>query len=71
MEYIKSEGFKNLVSDTIFRKLELYGMLKKELAGHRKMWKHRFDHYRQIYDNSTGIKAHTTGILNGGSPKHN
>lgn len=69
MEYIKSDDFKNLVGDTIFRTLELYGMLKKELKSHRKMWKRRFDHYRQIYDNSAGIKARTTGILQGGSAK--
>ena len=69
MNYIKSDDFKNLVGDTIFRTLELYGLLKKELRSHRKTWKRRFDHYRQIYDNSTGIKAHTTGILNGGSPR--
>lgn len=70
MEYVKSDDFKNLVSDTIFRTLELYGLLKKEFAGHKKMWKRRFDHYRQIYDNSAGIKVRTTAILNGGSPKH-
>ena len=29
------------------------------------MLKRRFDHYRQIYDNSEGIKARTTGILLG------
>lgn len=70
MEYIKSDDFKNLVGDTIFRTLELYGLLKKEFAGHKKMWKRRFDHYRQIYYNSAGIKAHTTAILSGGSSRH-
>lgn len=70
MEYIKSDDFKNLVGDTIFRTLELYGLLKKELTSHKKMWKRRFDHYRQIYDNSSGIKARTTGILHGGSARH-
>lgn len=29
MEYIKSDDFKNLVGDTIFRTLELYGLMKK------------------------------------------
>jgi hypothetical protein len=69
MEYVKSDDFKNLVGDTIFRTLELYGLLKKELKSHKKMWKRRFDHYRQIYDNSTGIKARTSGILHGGSAR--
>jgi hypothetical protein len=69
MEYVKSDDFKNLVGDTIFRTLDLYGLLKKELKSHRKMWKKRFDHYRQIYDNSSGIKARTTGILQGSTAK--
>ena len=69
MEYVKSDDFKNLVGDTIFRTLELYGMLKKELTSHKKMWKKRFDHYRQIYDNSSGIKSRTTGILHGSTAK--
>lgn len=69
MDYIKSDDFKNLVGDTIFRTLELYGLLKKELKSHRKMWKRRFDHYRQIYDNSNGIKAQTAGILQGSTPR--
>lgn len=69
MDYIKSDDFKNLVGDTIFRTLELYGLLKKELKSHKKMWKRRFDHYRQIYDNSEGIKARTTGILLGTATK--
>lgn len=70
MEYVKSDDFKNLVGDTIFRTLELYGLLKKELRSHKKMWKRRFDHYKQIYDNSNGIKARTTGILHGGAARH-
>jgi len=70
MEYIKSDDFRNLVGDTIFRTLELYGLLKKELKSHKKMWKRRFDHYRQIYDNSTGIKTRTTGIVQGVSARH-
>jgi hypothetical protein len=70
MEYIKSDAFRNLVGDTIFRTVELYEMLKKESKNHRKIWKKRFDHYRQIYDNSTGIKARTTGILQGSPMRH-
>jgi hypothetical protein len=70
MEYVKSDDFKNLVGDTIFRTLELYGLLKKELKSHKKMWKRRFDHYRKIYDNSSGIRARTTGILHGGAARH-
>jgi hypothetical protein len=70
MEYVKSDAFRNLVGDTIFRTVELYEMLKKEAHSHKKIWKKRFDHYRQIYDNSTGIKARTTGILHGGSARH-
>jgi hypothetical protein len=70
MDYIKSDHFKNLVGDTIFRTLELYGLLKKEFAGHKKMWKRRFDHYRQIYDNSALIKTRTATILSGGSSRH-
>lgn len=70
MEYIKSDAFRNLVGDTIFRTVELYEMLKKEAKSHKKIWKQRIDHYRQIHDNSTGIKARTTGILLGGSAKH-
>lgn len=70
MEYIRSDDFRNLVGDTIFRTLELYGLLKKELNSHKKMWKRRFDHYRQIYGNSTRIKTRATTILSGGSPKH-
>ena len=69
MEYVKSDDFKNLVGDTIFRTLELYGMLKKELNSHKKTWKKRFDHYKQIYDNSSGIKAQTAGILQGSTAK--
>ena len=70
MEYVKSDDFKNLVGDTIFRTLELYGMLKKELNGHKKTWKRRFDHYRKIYDNSSGIKTRTAGILHGATGRH-
>jgi hypothetical protein len=70
MEYIKSDDFKNLVGDTIFRTVELYGLLKKELRTHRKIWKRRFDHYRQIHANSSGIKAWTAGILQGSTARH-
>jgi len=64
-EYISSDEFKNLIADTIFRTLELYGMLKKELVSHKKSWKRRFDHYRQIHANSSGIQAGTREILSG------
>lgn len=70
MEYVKSDAFRNLVGDTIFRTVELYEMLKKEAHSHRKIWKKRFDHYRQIHENSTGIKVRTTGILHGGPARH-
>lgn len=70
MEYVKSDAFRNLVGDTIFRTAELYEMLKKEAHSHKKIWKKRFDHYRQIHDNTTGIKSRTTGILHGGSARH-
>lgn len=70
MEYVKSDAFRNLVGDTIFRTVELYEMLKKEAHSHKKIWKKRFDHYRQIYDNSTGIRTRTTGILHGASARH-
>jgi phosphotransferase system HPr-like phosphotransfer protein len=65
MEYIKSDSFKNLVGDTIFRTVEVYEMLKKESKSHKKVWKTRFDHYRQIYDDANAIKVQTTGILHG------
>jgi hypothetical protein len=44
-------------------------MLKKEANSHKRIWKKGFDHYRQIYDNSTGIRARTTGILHGSTAK--
>jgi hypothetical protein len=65
MEYINGDEFKNLVGDTIVRTLELYGMLKKEVNSHKKSWKRRFDHYRQIHANSSGIKTRTSGLLHG------
>jgi hypothetical protein len=69
IKYISSDEFKNLVSDTIFRTLELYGMLKKEVTSHNKLWKRRFDHYRQTHANSSGIKTQTSGILHGSTAK--
>jgi len=69
IKYISSDEFKNLVSDTIFRTLELYGMLKKEVTSHNKLWKRRFDHYRQIHANSSGIKTQTSGILHGSTAR--
>jgi hypothetical protein len=65
MTYIKSDEFKNLVGDTIFRTHELYEMLKKELLNHRAVWKRRFDHYRQIHGHSVRLKAQTGAILQG------
>lgn len=70
MDYVKSDEFKNLVGDTIFRTLELYGLLKKEIHNHKKTWKRRFDHYRRIHQNSDGIQVRTAGILNGSSARH-
>ena len=65
MEYIQSDEFKNLVGDTIFRTVELYELLKKEFKSHKKTWRRRFDHYRQIHANSSGIRVRTAGILQG------
>ncbi len=69
MDYVKSNDFRNLVGDTIFRTLELYGLLKKELNSHKKVWKKRFDHYSRIYGNASGIKARTAAIVQGSSGK--
>jgi hypothetical protein len=65
MEYIKSDEFRNLVGDTVFRTVELYALLKKESQTHRKLWKTRFEHYREIHEHSTRLKARTTWILRG------
>jgi len=70
MEYVQGDEFKNLVGDTIFRTVELYELLKKEFNSHRKTWKHRFDHYRQIHANSSGIKTRTAGILHSSGAMH-
>jgi hypothetical protein len=69
MEYIKSDDFKNLVGDTIYRTLELYELLKKELKTHKKTWTNRFDHYKHIYYNSNVVKVQTASILHGATGK--
>jgi hypothetical protein len=68
MEYVKSDEFKSSVSDTVFRTIELYEMLKKEVKSHRKVWRSRFDHYRQIHENTREMQARTVSIL-AGAPK--
>lgn len=68
-EYVKSDEFRNLVGDTIFRTVELYGLLKKELKSHRRTWKTRFDHYRRLHENSSRLKLYTGAILAGNSPR--
>lgn len=67
VDFVKSDEFRNLVGDTIFRTVELYGMLKKEVSAHRRMWKTRFDHYRHVHENASRIKGGTGAILSGNS----
>ena len=69
MDYVKSDEFRNLVGDTIFRTVELYGLLKKEVKTHRAIWKARFDHYRRLHENSNRLKSRTTAIVTGNSAR--
>jgi hypothetical protein len=69
MNYIKSDNFKNNVSDSIYRTKTLYEMLKKEVTTHKNVWISRYKHYEAILANVHRLNIVTTNILRGLSTK--
>jgi hypothetical protein len=65
MEYIKSDEFKSIVEDNVFRTNQLYDALKKEFKTHKKIWEERYKNYKAINENSNALKNSTSNILRG------
>lgn len=65
LNFIKSDDFKNLVNNIIYRTQELAKMLVAEHKDHMKIWEKRFHHYSGININTSQLKIVTKNILNG------
>lgn len=65
MKFIKSDEFKNSVSDTVYRTQELAKILVAEHKEHLRNWEKRFHHYNSIHTNTSQIQVVTKNILNG------
>lgn len=65
MNYIKSDEFKNLIDNVIYRTQELAKMLIAEHKEHNRIWRKRMEHYKNIYDNTNMVKISTKNILTG------
>ncbi|HYE55120.1 MAG TPA: hypothetical protein VD996_09765 [Chitinophagaceae bacterium] len=65
MTFIKSDDFKNSVSNTIYRSRELVKLLVEEYKEHMKTWEKRFGHYNGIHINTNKLQVVTKSILSG------
>lgn len=65
MAFIKSDDFKNSISNTIYRTQELAKILLAEHKDHIKTWAKRFEHYKEIHSNTSHLGFITKNILNG------
>jgi hypothetical protein len=65
MDFIKGDGFKNSVENTIYRTRELADSLQKEVKAHHRLWHDRIVHYNEIHNNANKINIATSNILKG------
>jgi hypothetical protein len=67
-DYIKSDAFKSVIDDSIYRTRAVYDMLLKEMKAHKTIWKNRWMHYNAINENLNSARSSTTNILRGQEP---
>jgi len=65
MSYIKSDEFRNILENVIYRTQELAKMLIAEHKEHNKVWRKRLEHYKSIHDNTNIVKISTKNIVTG------
>ena len=65
MDYIKSDEFRTVINDNIYRTKKLSEMLKKEMTTHKNIWDERYDNYKGLYANSQVLMLNTSNIIKG------
>ncbi len=67
-DYMRSEGFRNAIQDTIHATHALRDLLEKEMRGHLSMWRTRWDHYRSINADIRLVRENADRVLHGEGP---